>query len=105
MRRWFDAVGDAIEQANADYLFQFCDCLRYDRLRDCEMLGRFGHAAPLGDRDERIQLTQFQTTADLLRALNHWYSQKLSSQRKIELNVYRENRQAQACLKPKERFT
>jgi hypothetical protein len=69
------------------------------------VLGRFRHAAPLGDRDERIQLTQFQTTADLLRALNHWYSQKLSSQRKIELNVYRKNGQARACLKPKERFT
>jgi hypothetical protein len=93
-----------IEQTNADDLFQLCDCLRYDRLRDCEVLGRFGHAAPLGDRDERIQLAQFQTTADLLRRSNHWYSQKLSRQRKIELNVYRKTGQARTCLKPKERF-
>ena len=65
-----DTMTAPVKKPNAECLFEIGDHLRYDGLRDREMFGRSRHAAPLNNRNENVQLPQFDTSTDL-RGVQH----------------------------------
>ena len=70
VRRRLDALGAAIEQADAEHVFEIGYHFRHDRLRDREMLGGSRHAAPFRHRHHDLQVLQLEPVADEFR-LHH----------------------------------
>ena len=53
-----NAAPGALEQLASEPAFEVLDPTAEQRLRDVELLGCGGEAAPLGDRSERLQVSQ-----------------------------------------------
>jgi len=51
------AMCGTIEEPNPKCMFEFCDCLRDSRLREIEVRGCLGHAAPFGHRQQQAEVT------------------------------------------------
>src|SRR5262245_40637671 len=62
--RCFDAAWAPIEEPDANCSLQVRDNLRYSGLRHPKVLGALGHAAPLHNGEEDMEIAQFQAPAD-----------------------------------------
>ncbi len=68
--RQLNALGGAIEQADAERMFQIGDRLRHDRLRHGEPVRRPCHAPELCGREEDMEIAQFNAPADPVSPLH-----------------------------------
>src|SRR5262245_57978887 len=64
IERRLDALRAAVEQANAEEMFEIGDDLRDDRLRHRELLSGLAHASPLRDRHRDMEVLQLQPMSD-----------------------------------------
>ena len=63
--RGLDTPSAAIQKPDAEGVFKIDDGFGNGRLRNTKLLGGLGHAAALDDREERVQVSEPQTPADL----------------------------------------
>src|SRR6185503_20460952 len=74
--RRLDAAGTAIKKTDTQSSLQPRNRLRYRRLRHSKMSCAFGHAAPLHDSGENVQITQLdappKAALPLQDRLDHW---------------------------------
>ena len=65
--RGFDAARTPIEQTHTKRMLQVRDGLRNDRMRNCQILRGFGNAAPFHNREQDVEVPQFDPTTDPVR--------------------------------------
>src|SRR6185312_11348051 len=64
INRRLDAARAAVQQADAERVFEPGDRFRDGGLRHAEMRGRLGHASPLHDSEKNMEVAQLETPAD-----------------------------------------
>ncbi len=64
IHRGLDALRPAVEKPHTERVLKIADGLRHRRLGHVELLSRLGHAAPLHDRDEDVQIAHSEAPAD-----------------------------------------